>query len=205
MSYCVQHGDADHRFAERAPRRLSHFDGQWEDSRILLARGLLDDLTTWLCLVPSNSAASFRTLVQDGGVTVGPAKKFDALRVAKGIPEFGQDVSSDNLPQEVNRDGQAISFRKGCYLGQETVARIDALGHVNRLLLRLQFPAGHLPEPGAAMTANDSERTVGQITSVARLDEHAVGLGYVRREYAVDGAILNCPAGTVRVLATLGD
>ncbi len=57
---------------------------------------------------------------------------FAAARIEWGFPLYGQDISDKNLPQEVARDARAISFVKGCYLGQETVARIDALGHVNR-------------------------------------------------------------------------
>ena len=47
---------------------------------------------------------------------------------------FGPDVSPANLPQEINRDARTLNFRKGCYLGQETVARLDSLGHVNKIL-----------------------------------------------------------------------
>ena len=67
------------------------------------------------------------------------AEAVEIARVEFGTPFYGQDITTENLPQEVNRDKTAISFTKGCYLGQETVARIDALGHVNRLLGLLQF------------------------------------------------------------------
>src|SRR5262249_54396005 len=55
----------------------------------------------------------------------------EAMRIEAGTPVFGKDITEKNLPQEIGRDSQTISFVKGCYLGQETVARIDALGHVN--------------------------------------------------------------------------
>ena len=67
-------------------------------------------------------------------------KSFDAARIESGTPLFGRDITDENLPQEIDRDRLAISFTKGCYLGQETVARIDALGHVNRLLRAVKFP-----------------------------------------------------------------
>ena len=57
---------------------------------------------------------------------------FETLRIEAGTPLFGVDFNDTNLPQEVGRDAVAISFTKGCYLGQETVARLDALGHVNQ-------------------------------------------------------------------------
>ena len=69
---------------------------------------------------------------------------FEVLRIEAGTPVFGKDVTEKNLPQEIGRDARAISFVKGCYLGQETVARIDALGHVNQLLKGLVFAPARL-------------------------------------------------------------
>lgn len=70
------------------------------------------------------------------GLPRGDAANADAVRIEAGWPEAG-DIPEKALPQELGRDAQAISFTKGCYLGQETVARIDALGHVNRRLVGL--------------------------------------------------------------------
>ena len=67
------------------------------------------------------------------------------LRIEHQTPWFGMDASDANLPQELRRDEQAISFTKGCYLGQETVARIDALGHVNQHLVGLRLNAEARP------------------------------------------------------------
>ena len=81
-------------------------------------------------------AGSVSAAIREHGSPLGllevPPEVFDTLRIEAGTPVFGRDVDEDNLPQEVGRDAVAISFVKGCYLGQETVARIDALGHVNR-------------------------------------------------------------------------
>ncbi len=104
-----------------------------------------------------------------------------ARRIAAGTVEFGSDVTSENLPQEINRDAQAISFKKGCYLGQETVARIDALGHVNRLLVRLRG------EGKLAISASDpitvEGKQIGHITSAAYWESknESWALGFVRR------------------------
>ncbi len=68
-----------------------------------------------------------------------------SLRIEGVHPLFGRDVNPDNLPQEVARDARTINFVKGCYLGQETVARIDALGHVNKILrLHSSFTAARI-------------------------------------------------------------
>ncbi len=128
----------------------------------------------------------------------------EAMRIAAGSPLFGVDITSRNLPQEVARDERTISFVKGCYLGQETVARIDALGHVNRLLCGLRFSdprLGDLPA-AAGMALTVGGQSVGEITSAAqstRLGQ--VGLGYVRREHAAPGSRLDSPAGAVEVAA----
>lgn len=97
------------------------------------------------------------------GLVEGDRATFEVLRVEAGTPIFGQDVTADNLTQEVGRDARAISHVKGCYLGQETVARIDALGHVNKLLLGLKFGDDPVPPPGAEV-AHDG-KTVGAVVS----------------------------------------
>ncbi|MGP0064935.1 MAG: YgfZ/GcvT domain-containing protein [Isosphaeraceae bacterium] len=89
---------------------------------------------------------------------------FESLRIEAGTPVFGKDITEKNLPQEIGRDARAISFVKGCYLGQETVARIDALGHVNQVLKGLVFePRSSCPVPGSSLES-DGKR-IGVITS----------------------------------------
>jgi folate-binding protein YgfZ len=109
---------------------------------------------------------------------------FHAARIEHGFPWYGWDISEANLPQEVARDSQAINFRKGCYLGQETVARIDALGHVNRLLVRIPCETATVPQVDAPLEI--AGKTIGRVTSAAyspRL-QVAVAMAYVRREDA---------------------
>ena len=89
----------------------------------------------------------------------------ESARIEAGFPLFGLDITPDNLPQEVARDAKAISFTKGCYLGQETVARIDALGHVNRLLASIKFASPEIPERGTELLA--AGQKVGEVTSAA--------------------------------------
>jgi folate-binding protein YgfZ len=126
---------------------------------------------------------------------------FDAARIEHGFPLFGQDITPANLPQEVGRDRQAISFVKGCYLGQETVARIDALGHVNKLLVGLRFAGPGAPEAG--LKVQNGQTDVGHVTSVAYSPrfQAAIGLGYVRRGHEASGTKLSSAAGEVEVVA----
>ncbi len=85
------------------------------------------------------------------------------LRIESQFPLMDVDFNSSNLLQEVGRNEQAINFRKGCYLGQETVARIDALGHVNQELVTVKFAGDAIPELGAELF--DGEKTAGKVTS----------------------------------------
>jgi folate-binding protein YgfZ len=124
----------------------------------------------------------------------------EVLRIENGFPDFGKDISTNNLPQELARDDIAISFTKGCYIGQETVARIDSLGRVNKLLVQLRFPAGDAPAIGTELLRE--QKVVGQITSVAMSPGLAapIALGIVRRQEAAVGTELESSAGVVSVV-----
>lgn len=115
---------------------------------------------------------------------------FEAARIEAAYPLSAADVSDKNLPQEVGRDTQAISFTKGCYLGQETVARIDALGHVNRLMIGVRFESDQAPATGEELAAG-SERA-GYVASASyspRLGR-PLALAYLRRNLAEPGTVL---------------
>lgn len=117
-------------------------------------------------------------------------------RVSCGTPWFGVDSTTDTLPQELQRDEKAISFTKGCYLGQETVARIDALGRVNKLLVRLEsdqpFQVGD--------DLNLGEKKVGVVSSSASRGDKHLGLAIVRREAASSGTQLHSNSGDISVV-----
>lgn len=136
-----------------------------------------------------------RTLLESGAL-VGSSAAFDYARIAAGTPLYGVDISDKNLPQELDRDARLISFNKGCYLGQETVARIDALGHVNRVLRRLRF--ADVASPASLPTTGDDiqldGQTVGHITSAAwdSTGEPIVALGYLRRGSDAPGTVVSC-------------
>jgi folate-binding protein YgfZ len=126
---------------------------------------------------------------------------FAAARIEHGTPLYGIDISDKNLPQEVNRNERAISFTKGCYLGQETVARIDALGHVNQTLCGVKFDAATLPPPGLELTS--SGKPVGRVTSSAFSPRLScpLGLAYIRRGHNEPGTKLTCELGEAEVVA----
>jgi len=139
-------------------------------------------------------------LQKAGAVPVG-AEAVEAARIEAGSPLYGRDIFERTLPQEVNRDARTISFTKGCYLGQETVARIDALGHVNKLLVGVKFGTEAAPQARTEMTANG--KSVGQVTSAAfspRLGT-PLALAYVGRGHNAVGTQLESSAGRAEVVS----
>ncbi|MEE8490157.1 MAG: glycine cleavage T C-terminal barrel domain-containing protein [Acidimicrobiia bacterium] len=105
-----------------------------------------------------------------------------AVRVEMGEPRMGRDIDDSTIPQETPLVEETISFEKGCFLGQELVARIDSRGHVNRHLRGIVISENSLP-PEKAEIWSDSDM-VGELTSVSEsLRVGApIGLGLVRRE-----------------------
>jgi folate-binding protein YgfZ len=130
----------------------------------------------------------------------GDRAKFDILRVTAGWPLGGVDFGEGTLPQELSRDRQAISFNKGCYLGQETVARLDALGHVNKQMVRLRAAEGTTLSVGDELF--DGEKLVGTLTTCTPHGRY--GLSMVRRGSNAAGTELRTAQGTARVEALDG-
>ncbi|MEM9645941.1 MAG: hypothetical protein AAF989_13200, partial [Planctomycetota bacterium] len=131
---------------------------------------------------------------------------FHARRVLTGFPWYGIDLDESNLPQEADRDAKVIDFNKGCYLGQETVARLDALGKVQRKLVTWGIGGG-VPARNAKLMAG--EKAVARLTSVAgvetvpeeslaiwkdRIDSlpfelTSIAIGFARRSHFEPGAV----------------
>jgi len=139
-------------------------------------------------------------LEASGAIACGP----DAVEMARleaGTPLFGRDITDENLPQEIARDALAISFTKGCYLGQETVARIDALGHVNRQLAGVRFTGSTVPTPGLPLIAGG--KAVGHVTSAAWSPklQSPLAMALLRRAQAKPGTALTSELGDAVVVA----
>ena len=113
----------------------------------------------------------------------------DAVRIEAGEPVMGVDIDEGTIPQEAGLVESAVDFSKGCYLGQELVARIDSRGHVNRHLRGVRIGANVLPPAGAELLV--SGKVVGTLTSVAEsLELRApIGLALVRREVEPGAAV----------------
>jgi folate-binding protein YgfZ len=117
----------------------------------------------FLLSCPAESVSAMEAKLIAAGATLGSEALWNTVRVESNWPLWCVDFDELNLPQEISRDAAAISFRKGCYLGQETVARIDALGHVNKQLAAIRFEGDAVPEVGAELL--QGEQVVGRVTS----------------------------------------
>ena len=106
--------------------------------------------------------------------------ELELLRIRAGTPRFGFEVDDRVLPAEAGLDDRAVDFEKGCYPGQEPIARQHYRGRVNRTLRVLEIAGAELPEYDAELI-NDG-KVVGRVTSAARDGDNVVGLGYVRVE-----------------------
>ena len=138
----------------------------------------------WDVLLPAELPGAAEALLDAveslGGCAAGP-EAWDIWRVERGIPVYGRDFGLENLPQETGLTERTVSFDKGCYTGQEVVARIHYRGHVNQRLMGLQASRDQ-PLPPASELFNQG-RATGRITSPVRSPRFGfIALGMIRRE-----------------------
>ena len=158
----------------------------------------------WSLVGPRDWIAQCQAFLLATGVLSGAAEQFEQLRIEAGFPHYGVDLSEANLAQEANRTSRAISFQKGCYLGQEPIARIDALGHVNRALCSVITTGPSTIPSGAEVFATpEANESAGQLSSaiVWPATGQTIGIGILRRELALDGKA--CWLGPERTPATV--
>lgn len=133
-------------------------------------------------LAPSAEIQALRDSLVGRGVEPFAPGAYEVARIEAGIPRLGVDIDDRTIPQEAALERDAVSFTKGCFLGQELVCRIDTRGHVNRFLRRLDLPGAAVPGVGAVVAVDG--KPVGELTSIAAVpdEDRAVALAMVRRE-----------------------
>lgn len=114
--------------------------------------------------------------------TLSPEEK-ELLRIESMTPKYGIDMTEENIPQEANLY-EALSFTKGCYVGQETIARLQNRGHVNKTLVLLKLSGENVPHPKTAITLENGEE-VGFVTSsiFSKKFQSPIAMGYVKYIY----------------------
>ena len=136
-----------------------------------------------------------------GGRPVGLAA-LEVARIEAGVPRYGADIQERIIPQETGQF-RALSFTKGCYVGQEIVERVRSRGRVNRKLVGLMAPAEAALRAGMKIAAGgrDSSREIGRITSAAHsfaLDK-SIALAYLRHEFSEPGSQVEVEGTTAEV------
>jgi aminomethyltransferase len=184
-------------FPDLAP--LEFVDLIWREAPLTLARSDNSGIASFeLWLAPEHTPALQQELIKAGAELVGPAA-LELLRIASGIPRYGQDIRERDLPQETEQQ-RALCFTKGCYIGQEIVERIRSRGAVHRKFTGFLVD-GVLPAAETKIQADGKD--VGEVTSVASLPSASgaqlVALGYIRREAVQPGKLLEAGGAKLSV------
>ena len=146
----------------------------------LLAAGVAVPVPGFDLLGPADDLRAARGHLLRAGAVPAGRDAYETARVEAAFPRFGADITPENFPGETGILDRAVSFKKGCYPGQETVARMHYRGHPNKKLHRLEIE-GEIPSPGAPIL--QSGKQVGTVTSVAPLpvQGRTLALGYLSR------------------------
>jgi folate-binding protein YgfZ len=145
-----------------------------------------------MILVPEAPRAEVRAVLERAvaaaGGMLGDDEGWEALRLERGVARFGVDFDEKTYPQEASLEKVAVSFDKGCYLGQEVVCMLQMRGRVKRKLASIVIEAEAVPRRGAAVT-DEAGTPVGEVTSAATSPTlgKAVALAMIKREKAEQG------------------
>jgi folate-binding protein YgfZ len=154
-------------------------------------------------LLDSSRKAELQQALEDAGAQPIGEDTFEILRVEAGIARFGLDMDETNVVPETNLD-DAVSYTKGCYVGQEIIVRIKHRGHPAKKLTGLRFETDQQVEPGAVIFSKENQE-IGRVTSAVlspRLG--SIGLGYVRYEHLAEGTQVVVGDGIEAIVGTNG-
>ena len=174
----------DESVSDLAPNGVS--ETTWQNTPVTLLRASHTPENGFDVVIDSTRKAELQQALEAAGAQPVGDDTFEILRVEAGIARFGQDMDETNVVPETNLDA-AISYTKGCYVGQEIIVRIKHRGHPAKKLTALRFETDQRIEPGAVIRSKENQE-IGHVTSAVvspRLG--SIGLGYVRYEYLAEG------------------
>ncbi len=155
-----------------------------------------------LWFAPEHALALWNALTSAGATPIG-IDAVEALRILEGTPRYGVDITDRHLPQETAQ-ARALSFTKGCYLGQEIVERIRSRATVHRALRQFQLDGSTPTVPADLHTSENPSAPIGQLTSVAQVDlpgyQGTVAIGSIRTEALERKAAIVYDGGTAAPL-----
>lgn len=154
----------------------------------LLAAAVAAPVAGYDLLGPREAVARAGRVLLERGAAPADPDAYETARVRAGVPRFGADLTPENFPGEAGVLDRAVDFGKGCYPGQETVARMRYRGHPNKTLYGISY-SGETLSPGTLILQGDKK--VGKITSVAPLpvDGKSLALCYLSRNTDIDAAL----------------
>jgi folate-binding protein YgfZ len=180
------------------PVELAVSETAWNEHPLIIAECGYPGTPGYKVLLPANAVEAVRrALVTEGATPVG-GDALETVRIESGVPRFGADMSEETFPPEARIEARAISYTKGCYLGQETIARIKTYGHVNRLLVGLlpeidrPIPRGtklYHPDVTSVLRENKEAGYVTSSTYSPAL-KRIIALGYVNRKIEAPGTVV---------------
>jgi len=182
-----------------------HVRSTLTERSVRLIRHDLTDAPGVLCLVDAAQAQALWQRLQERGMPPIGWEALNAARIEAGRAWFDIDLDSDNLLPETGLEATAVSATKGCYVGQEIVARIGTYGSVSKKLMGLLVEGEGIPQPGDAIVRQ--EDTVGRITSACRSPrlQRPIALGYVKRGAYEPRTAVEIVRGGSRMSATVVD
>lgn len=197
--------DADAWLGQLCGQELSDQEDVWdlslEGSAVLAARLPITGPQAIGLVCDREQSTGVREHLVAAGCQALSVEEFQFRRIANGWPLSPADIRDKTIPQELDRDKTAISFTKGCYLGQETIARLDARGQLQKKLCVLetrQQDSGLQP----ADSVMQGDKEIGQLTSLAAApsQNRTLALGFLKRGNFEPGTELRCQNVALRVL-----
>ena len=185
--------------ASPPPKEYSTTSAAPDGVSILVARNEITGEVGYDLYIPMDRlAVIWNRLLQIGGPHGLKPVGLDALnslRIEAGIARYGLDMDESNFPMEAGLEAKAISYTKGCYIGQETIARADAQGQMNKRLMGLELAGESVPKKGQSIQARPESpgaegRVVGTVTGSIKSPtlEKVIAMGYLHRDFIKPGS-----------------
>jgi folate-binding protein YgfZ len=163
--------------------------GEWAGGAAIVTRVADTGEPGFDLFVERAQAGALKTALMAAGVNELDKGTAEAVRVESGVPLFGRDMDEDTIPLEAGIEARAISFSKGCYVGQEVIIRVLHRGHgrVARKLVGLTLDSEPVPEAGAIIRSGNRE--IGRVTSSTASPalKRPIALAYVQRDFIEPG------------------